>query len=441
MDTMFAANPGGPPVMRAFSRGLSGDLGLPCERVVMARHSGAAGPDAPGGARAAGLARRRSRARRGRVRRRLIGSATAVGLAAVAGSLLFGGGGGAPGAGAITGGDATRSAATRGAATRGAATRGARTRGARTRGAGTGSAATSSATAGGATAGGATARHVAADPRTSAATRTVAVARAAVAPLVVRLPRSARTAWTAAAWVDGHPAAWMALRSGVAVMRFDQQRLHLTLHAGSVDGGIAGWTYGDQITPREIHRVIAAFNGGFKLTYSNVGFESGGHVAVPLKTGLGSIVTYTDGTTNIGAWRDGVPDARKRIFSVLQNQQLLIDRGVAAANVSSCILACWGATIQSRTVVARSGIGITAGGRLVWAAGEQLTPATLASALVGAGAVRAVELDINPDWVAGYLYAHHPSGPVAEPVLPGQLGIAGQLLVPYTRDFLAIVAN
>ena len=28
-----------------------------------------------------------------------------------------------------------------------------------------------------------------------------------------------------------------------------------------------GWTYGDQITPREIHLVVAAFNGGFKLTY------------------------------------------------------------------------------------------------------------------------------------------------------------------------------
>ena len=91
--------------------------------------------------------------------------------------------------------------------------------------------------------------------------------------------------------------------------------------------------------------------------------------------------------------------------------------------------------------MARSGLGITANGQLVWAAGEQLLPAELASALIGAGAVRAIELDINPDWVAGYLYVHHPIGPSPVPVVPGQLGIAGKLLEPYSRDFLAFVAN
>jgi len=224
-------------------------------------------------------------------------------------------------------------------------------------------------------------------------------------------------------------------------MRFDQSFLHLTLHAGSSDGGAGGWTYGDQISPREVHLLVAAFNGGFKLTYRNVGFVSGGHVAVPLKHGLASIVTYTDGRTDIGGWQAGVPSAHKTVFSVLQNQQLLVDRGLAAATVSGCIIACWGETIGGRTVVARSGLGITAGGQLVWAAGEQLLPAQLASALIAAGAVRAVELDINPDWVAGYLYIHHPSGPSGVPVVPGQLGIAGKLLEPYSRDFLAIVAN
>ncbi len=129
------------------------------------------------------------------------------------------------------------------------------------------------------------------------------------------------------------------------------------------------------------------------------------------------------------------------MFSVLQNQQLLIDRGQAAANVDSCIVACWGETIGSATTVARSGIGVTAGGQLVWAAGEQLTPGQLARALLAAGAVRAVELDINPFWVAGYLYVHRSSGPAPVPVVPGQHGIAGELLEPDARDFLAIVAN
>ncbi len=224
-------------------------------------------------------------------------------------------------------------------------------------------------------------------------------------------------------------------------MRFDQRLVHLNLHAGSSDGGVGGWTYGDEITPREIHLLIAGVNGGFKLTYKDVGFSSGHHVAVALKPGLASIVTYTDGSTDIGAWQAGVPSANKTVFSVLQNQRLLVDRGVPASSVSNCVIVCWGETIGNQTSVARSAIGITASGQLVWAAGEQLLPADLASGLIGAGVVRAIELDINPDWVAGYLYVHHPSGPSPVPAVPGQLGITGKLLGPYSRDFLAFVAN
>jgi hypothetical protein len=258
---------------------------------------------------------------------------------------------------------------------------------------------------------------------------------------VVRIPSSVGTAWTPVAWLGGQPAAWLSRQGTATLMRFDQRYVHLTLHAGSTDGGVSGWTYGDQITPGEIHHLVAGFNGGFKLTYVDTGFESGGHVAVPLKAGLASIVTYTDGSTNIGAWHDGVPTVRKHVFSVLQNQHLLVDRGVAAANVSTCVQVCWGATIRGLETIARSGLGIRADGELVWAAGEQLSPAALASALIAGGAVRAIELDINPDWVDGYLYTHHADGPVAVPIVPGQLGIAGQLLAPDTRDFLAVVAN
>jgi len=268
-----------------------------------------------------------------------------------------------------------------------------------------------------------------------------AVARRPVPALLVNAPAHTTTGWTTVARVRGQPAAWLAQRAGVVLMRFDQTLVHVDLHAGSSDGGVSGWRYGDHIAPQEIHLVIAAVNGGFKLAHPNVGFVSDGHVAVPLKAGLASIVTYTDGNTDIGAWRAGVPSPQRAVYSVLQNQQLLVDNSVMAASASGCILACWGETIGNRLTVARSGLGITATGQLVWAAGEELLPAELASALIGAGAVRAIELDINPDWVAGYLYIHHSPGPTAVPVVPGQLGIAGKLLEPYSRDFLTFVAD
>jgi hypothetical protein len=258
---------------------------------------------------------------------------------------------------------------------------------------------------------------------------------------VVSAPEGVGAGWRTVATVGGVPAAWIARRDGATLLRFDQRLTRLALHAGAEEPGGGGWHYGDRIGPHEVHRVIAGFNGGFKLSYGSVGFYADGRTAVPLSSGLGSIVTYRDGTTQIGAWHEGVPATGRPLASVRQNLHLLVDHGVAAASVEACVSECWGHTLGGGTVVPRSALGIDGEGHLVWAAGEELSPADLARALIAGGAQRAVELDINPFWVAGYLYVHHPSGPVATPVVPGQHGIAGELLEPYGRDFFTVIAR
>ena len=248
-------------------------------------------------------------------------------------------------------------------------------------------------------------------------------------------------AWQRMASVGGRPAMWIAERSGVTLVRMDQHLVHLALHAGSADPGGTGWRYGAQVAGREIHHLILGFNGGFKFSTDSGGFQSFGRTAVPLTAGLASIVTYTDGRTQIGTWGAGVPAHGRRIASVRQNLHLLIDQGRPAASVN-CGEACWGATIGGASAVARSGVGILGNGQLVWAAGENLTVAQFADAMAGAGVQRGVELDINPDWVAGYLYVHHAKAPVTPvPVVPGQYGIYGHLLIPYSRDFFTVLAN
>jgi hypothetical protein len=235
-------------------------------------------------------------------------------------------------------------------------------------------------------------------------------------------------------------AAWEEQRSGVTLLRFDQRFVRLVLHAG--EGEPSGsWHYGDRVERSEIHHLVAAFNGGFKFSTGVVGWSSGGRVAEPLRSGRASIVTYREGTTAIGAWRRGLPAAGRPVYSVLQNGSLLVDHGIAAGNVDGCIQSCWGATVGGVDTIARSALGITPGGDLVWAGGEHLVPATLAQAMIAAGAQRAVELDINPDWVAAYLYVHGGGVPVASPVVPEQVGIAGRFLEPYKRDFFTVLAR
>jgi len=250
------------------------------------------------------------------------------------------------------------------------------------------------------------------------------------------------TAFVPAVSWRGQTAVWIARSSsGVALLSFDQRLVELRLHSGTVDAGGSGWRFGPAVLGAELRRLVAAFNGGFKFSTGAGGFESYGRVGAPLGTGLGSIVTYTDGRTDIGAWHAGLPAPGTPVASVRQNLTLLIDHGTAAPSID-CV-SCWGATLGGVSDPARSALGITADGRLVWAGGERLTPAQLAYALLGARVVRAVELDINPEWVAGYLYGHRGGvGPLAPvPVVPGQNGVPGSFLAPYSRDFFTIEAR
>ena len=229
----------------------------------------------------------------------------------------------------------------------------------------------------------------------------------------------------------GRPAAWIShLGSGVTLLSIDQRLLGLHLHSGTLDAGTSRWRFGPSIAGLERRRLVAAFNGGFRLSVGAGGFASYGHVAVPLRDGLASIVTFAVGTTDIGAWRAGVPARGHPVVSVRQNLPLLLDHGRVASTVS-CV-SCWGATLGGVSDPARSALGITAGGRLIWAGGEHLTVGQLAGALAAAHAARAVELDINPEWVAGYVYGHRGArGPLAPiPIVEGQPGTPGQFLAP-----------
>lgn len=264
-------------------------------------------------------------------------------------------------------------------------------------------------------------------------------------PFYPRLLAGATAATTSgfapAVTVQGRAAVWIDRQTNVALLAFNQRLVGLRLHSGTVDAGSTGWRFGPVIAGKERRQLVAAFNGGFKLDVGAGGFQSYGRVGSPLSDGLGSIVTYSDGSTDIGRWHQNVPTPGRSVVSVRQNLRLLIDAGRPAANLG-CLL-CWGATLHGATAPARSALGITAKGLLVWAGGENLTVQDLADALLGARVVRAVELDINPEWVAAYLYGHGGSnGRLAPvPIVPGQPGVPGQFLTAYSRDFFTIMAR
>jgi len=279
------------------------------------------------------------------------------------------------------------------------------------------------------------------------------VARRRPARLIEVLPAARRQGlfgWLPAVAVRGQTAVWISRVSAyhepgftITLLRLDQSLVTLALHAGGGEPGGSGWRYGDAIGTSEQRIVVAAFNSAFRENYGAGGFFAYGRVGWRLLPGAASVVIYRDGSADIGSWHRGVPAPGRPVAAVRQNLHLLINAGRIASNVDTCIKVCWGDPLHEYPIVARSGLGITSGGELVWAAGHNLSVRALAEALAHAGAFRAMELDINPRWVAGYVYEHRPHSraPTPVPLMPGQTGIPGDFLQPYFRDFFTVIVH
>ncbi|MEO6126677.1 MAG: hypothetical protein ABIR32_23495 [Ilumatobacteraceae bacterium] len=82
------------------------------------------------------------------------------------------------------------------------------------------------------------------------------------------------------------------------------------------------------------------------------------------------------------------------------------------------------------------------GGRVLYVASAGLSVRTLAALLQRAGAVRAMELDINHSWVSFNAFHHEPSGSLTgTKLLAGMSKSASRYLHPDSRDFVAVIAR
>jgi hypothetical protein len=185
----------------------------------------------------------------------------------------------------------------------------------------------------------------------------------------------------------------------------DPARLRVQLVPGTTEPG-GKWAQAPFIPPSAQANVLAAFNGGFRFQDAHGGFYLDGRQSVRLRTGAASTVIYRNGSVDIRGWTEATPDPM--IAAVLQNLVLLVDNGQVSPAATHDDAHIWGNTLGARTIVARSGLGVTASGSLIYVAGPALSVKTLAEALQRAGAVRAMTLDINPEWVTFNIYQPAP---------------------------------
>lgn len=225
----------------------------------------------------------------------------------------------------------------------------------------------------------------------------------------------------------------------VTLLQFDTRFMRLHITGGTQEPGGPRGVYGPGIIPavdQKGNNLLAAFNGGFKYADGQYGLKADGKVYVPPQPKVATIAITKEGKIILGAW--GVdPDLNAQNTNIVawrQNAALLINNGVI--NPLTEDGAAWGGTILNKAYTWRSGIGVTSQGTLLYAAGDFLTAKTLGEALRAAGAIMAMQTDINPFWVRAFLYSRGANGQISVGKLNPQMQGTGYEYINGTqRDF------
>ncbi|MBN9097557.1 MULTISPECIES: hypothetical protein [unclassified Pseudonocardia] len=227
----------------------------------------------------------------------------------------------------------------------------------------------------------------------------------------------------------------------VGVMRMDPTLVRGQLHPGTLDPG-GSWRTSTSLVGAQQADVVAAFNGGFRLTDpSHPGYYAEGRPVKPLVDGVASLVLRADGTADVGAWNREVRMA-PGVVSVRQNLLPLVDGGQVNPTCATGGTKEWGSTIGQAAYVHRSGFGVTATGVEVYVGGPALSVCTLGRILQDAGVVRGMELDINPNWVSGTYFHDRPgAAPQGFRLFPAEKVDPAHYLTPTSRDWFAWYAR
>jgi hypothetical protein len=224
-------------------------------------------------------------------------------------------------------------------------------------------------------------------------------------------------------------------RAVVGVAWIDHTRTSVELYPGAKEPAVPLPSRGPEEVPPPLRSgLLATFNSGFKLSDSGGGFAFHGHTYTPLRDGTATLVRYRNGKVNVTAWTAGA-DAPANVVWARQNLPLIVNHG--APNPILNDGPEWGFTLGNAALVWRSAVGVDRHGNLIYAAGPDQGLSSLASAMIHAGAVRAMELDINTYWTSFISY-RNPGARGAANLLVSMDRSPLRYLSPDDRDFFAV---
>jgi hypothetical protein len=248
-------------------------------------------------------------------------------------------------------------------------------------------------------------------------------------------------------WVGGVPPVLVTVfrpqpdypRNLAYVAWIDTSRTRLALYPGRYEPPGSAPRGPMQVPYGERWRLLATFNSGFTYGDGHGGFAVDGTTFTPLRPGMATLIAYRDGRVDVRAWH-GAASPPASMVAARQNAALLVANGRPGPAVADGSQSLWGYTLGNAVLVWRSAVGIDRRGNLVYAAANDQTVASLAQLMVRAGAVRAMELDINAEWPS---FNYYQGRGVRTPVklVPNGQQPATRYLAPDDRDFFAVYSR
>lgn len=224
----------------------------------------------------------------------------------------------------------------------------------------------------------------------------------------------------------------------VGVAWIDHTTTSVQLYPGMQEPAVSLPNRGPEEVPPSLRaRLVATFNSAFKIEDSGGGVAIGSHTYAPMKDGLATILRYTDGQVDVVKWTNG-PDVPANVVYARQNLPLIVDNGKPNPNLNDGPQ--WGATLGNAALVWRSAVGVDRYGNLIYASGPDQGLSSLATTMIHAGAVRAMELDINTYWTSFITY-RYPGAQGPANLLASMDRSPYRYLTPDDRDFFAVYAR
>ncbi len=209
----------------------------------------------------------------------------------------------------------------------------------------------------------------------------------------------------------------------------------LALYPGYKGPGPTAFNPGPEAVPTQaLGRLLATFNSGFYEADAAAGFYANKTLYDPMIDGLATVVRYNDGRVNITKWNGGAQPG-PTIVMARQNLSLLVNN--YKPTLGSRDNQLWGLTLGGAPAVWRTALGIDANGNLVYVAAPEQTSASLAQIMVQLRVVRAMQLDINPEWPVFITYGGA-GARGASLFVPNPNQVPTRFLYPSTKDFFAV---